>query len=154
MFHKITLIGNVGSDPEMRYTGSGVPVATFSVATKATVRKEKTPDCPEGWKDSYYRRHWELTTWWRVTVWRGLAEICNEFLAKGARVYIEGEIRGEAVDGCQNPRIWTANDGTPRASYEITARTVKFLSTPSRSESEAYGEAPPAGFVEEDAIPF
>ena len=156
MFHRVTIIGNVGQEPQMRYTPSGVPVTNISVATKTSVSKERTPECPNGWRDSYNGRNWELTTWWRVTCWRGLAETVNQFVNKGMQIFVEGEMSGEAVDGSQNPRVWTGNDGTPRASYEITARTVKFLG--SRGEAGAgggapVGEPPPEG-VEEDVLPF
>jgi single-strand DNA-binding protein len=157
MFHKVVIIGNLGQDPEMRYTPSGTAVTTFSVATTNRISKETTPECPDGWKESFNNKNWELTTWWRVTAWRGLAETCNQFLSKGRTVYVEGEVKGAAVNGSQYPRIWTGNDGTPRANYEITARTVKFLGgRGERAEGVAYEEPeePPPGFVEESDIPF
>jgi single-stranded DNA-binding protein len=83
-----------------------------------------------------------------------LAETVNTYLSKGRQVFVEGEVAGEASGGSQNPRVWTGNDGVARASYEITARTVKFLG--GREEAEAVppmGEPPPEGF-EEDALPF
>jgi len=156
MFHRVTLIGNVGQEPQMRYTPSGVPVTTISVATKTSVSKERTPECPNGWRDSYNGRNWELTTWWRVTCWRGLAETVNQYVNKGMQVFVEGEIKGDAVDGSQNPQVWTGKDGTPRASYEITARNVKFLGGRGEAGSGAgapTGEPPPEGF-EEDVLPF
>jgi len=157
VYHKVVLIGNLGQDPEMRYTPGGTAVTNFSVATKTTVSKERTPECPDGWKESYNGRNWELTTWWRVTAWRQLAETCNQFLSKGRPVYVEGQIRGTALNGSQNPRVWTGSDGVPRASFEVTARLIKFL--PGRGERvEGVGleepEEPPAGFVEESEIPF
>ncbi|MBN1642616.1 MAG: single-stranded DNA-binding protein [Anaerolineae bacterium] len=158
MYHKVILIGNLGQDPEMRYTPTGTAVTSFSVATTNRISKQTNPDCPEGWKESYNGRNWELTTWWRITAWRNLAELCNQFLAKGRTVYIEGEIRGEAQNGSQNPRIWTGSDGVARASFEVTARTIKFLG--GRGERTEGGaayegeEEPPPGFVEENDIPF
>lgn len=157
MYHKVTIIGNLGGDPEMRYTPGGTPVTTFNVATTNRVSKEQTPECPDGWKESYNGRSWEVTTWWRVTAWRQLAELCNQFLAKGRTVYIEGDIRGTVVNGVQNPRVWTGNDGVPRASFEITARVIKFLGgRGERAEGGGYEEQeePPPGFVEENEIPF
>ena len=157
MFHKVVLIGNLGQDPEMRYTPSGTAVTSFSVATTNRISKQTNAECPAGWKESFNGRSWELTTWWRVTAWRGLAETCNQFLQKGRTVYIEGEIKGDATNGSQNPRVWTGNDGTPRASFEVTARVVKFLGARGdRSEGgEGYEEQePPPGFVEENDIPF
>lgn len=154
MFQRVTLIGRVGQDPQMRYTPDGTPVTTLSVATNTSVSKERNPNCPTGWKESYNGRNWEMTTWWRVTCWRGLAETVNQYVNKGMQVFAEGEIKGEAVDGSQNPRVWTGNDGTPRASFEITARTVKFLSGRGDAGSgSTAGEPPPEGF-EEDVLPF
>ena len=158
MFHRVTLIGNVGRDPQMRYTPDGVAVTDFSVATTET-RSKTLPGggdrpCPQGWKESYNGKNWESTIWWRVTCWRGLAETVNQYLSKGRQVYVEGLISGETVDGTQNPRVWTGNDGVARASYEVTASTIKFLG--GRGEAAAgppTGEPPPEGF-EEDALPF
>ena len=157
MYHKVVIIGNLGQDPEMRFTPSGTPVTSFSVATSNRISKERTPECPDGWKESFNGKNWELTTWWRVTAWRQLAETCNNFLAKGRTVFVEGEIKGAAVNGSQNPRVWTGSDGVPRASFEMTARTVKFLGgRGDRGEGAGVDspEGPPPGFVEEDEIPF
>ena len=158
MFQRVTLIGHVGQDPEMRYTPEGVAVTSLSVATKETVSK-KLPQggersCPQGWKESYNGRNWEVTTWWRVTCWRGLAETVNQYVSKGQQVFVEGTVQGEANEGTLNPRVWQGNDGSWRASFELTARTVKFLG--GRGETAAgpsMGEPPPEGF-EEDALPF
>jgi single-strand DNA-binding protein len=157
MYHKVVIIGNLGRDPEMRYTPSGTAVTNFSVATSTRVSKETNPECPEGWQESYNGKSWQLTTWWRVTAWRQLGELCNQYLTKGRRVYVEGEIRGEAANGVQNPRIWTGTDGVPRAGYDVTARLVKFLG--GRGEETPGGvsmeeEEPPPGFIEENEIPF
>ncbi len=161
MFHRVTLIGRVGQEPQMRYTPDGTPVTNFSVAT-TEVRSKNLPGggerpCPNGWKESYNGRNWELTTWWRVTCWRRLAETVNEFLEKGRQVYVEGSIQGEAENGTQNPRVWTGNDGVARASFEVTAFSVKFLGGRGDSGSGGgappVGEPPPEGF-EEDALPF
>ena len=158
MYHKVVLIGNLGQDPEMRYTPSGTAVTTFSVATTTTISKERTPECPDGWRESYNGRNWELTTWWRVTAWRQLAETCNQFLAKGSQVYVEGVVNGTAANGSQYPRVWTGNDGVARASFELTARMVRFIGRRGGGGDEAGGpegpEEPPPGFVEETEIPF
>jgi single-strand DNA-binding protein len=159
MFHRVTLIGRVGQDPQMRYTPDGTPVTSFSVATTTTLGKTLPSGgerpCPNGWKESYNGKNWELTTWWRVTCWRGLAETVNTYLTKGRQVFVEGEVTGEARDGQQWPRTYTSGDGTVRAAnYEITARTVKFLAAPEEGAAgPPIGEAPPEGF-EEDALPF
>jgi len=108
---KLMIIGNLGQDPEMRYTPSGKAVTNFSVAANSTR------------KDQDGEKH-EQTVWYRISAWNRLAEICNEFLAKGRQVYIEGELRPDENGG---PRVFTRNDGTPGASFEVTARTVQFL---------------------------
>jgi len=157
VYSKIVLIGNLGGDPEMRYTPGGVAVCDFSVATSTRISKETNPDCPDGWKESYNGNAWELTTWWKVTVWRKLAELCNQYLAKGRTVYIEGEAKGEAVNGTQHPRVWVGKDSMSHASFEMTGRLVKFLggrgdNGGSHSEDE---QEPPPGFVGgDDSIPF
>ncbi|NIV33066.1 MAG: single-stranded DNA-binding protein [Anaerolineae bacterium] len=155
MYHKVVLIGRLGGDPEMRYTPSGTAVTNFSVATSTRISKENTPECPDGWKEAYNGKAWELTTWFRVTAWRGLAETTNAYLAKGRQVYIEGELNGTTADGSRYPRVWTGQDGVPRASFEITARTVKFLGSSNGNSSDApQQDEPPPGHVEENAIPF
>lgn len=142
MFHRVSGIGHVGQDPKMRYTPDGIPVTNFSVATKTTVSKDRTPECPTGWKESFNGRNWELTTWWRVTCWRGLAETANQYVRKGMQVYFEGELNGEAQNGSQNPRVWTGDDGVSRASYEVTVRLVKFLG--SRTDNGGFTPEEPA----------
>ena len=133
MYQKIIIAGNLGSDPEMRYTPEGTPVTTFSVATN------------ESWKDDSGTQH-KRTTWWKVTAWRRLAETCNEYLAKGKQVLIEGTMIADVDTG--GPRIWQAKDGSSRASFEIVARTVKFLGT--AGDSGKSGPPP----VDEGDLPF
>jgi len=153
MFHRVTIIGFVGSDPTMRYTPDGTPVTNFSVATRQVVSKERVANCPEGWKESLNGKNWELTTWFRVSCWRKLAEACNQFIAKSSSVFVEGDLRGEANSGVQNPRVWTGNDGEHRASYELTARTVKFLGKREGNGGAPIGEPPPGG-EDDDLLPF
>jgi single-strand DNA-binding protein len=139
----------------MRYTPDGTPVCNLSVATSTKIKKEGSNGqrpCPDGWKESYNGKYWELTTWLRLTCWRGLAETVNQYVTKGTQVYFEGELRGEASEGTQNPRVWTGDDGQPRASFEITARTVKFLGGGNGGSSSEPAE-PPRDF-EEDELPF
>lgn len=119
MWQRITIVGNLGSDPEMRYTPSGVPVTSFNVAVN---RRVKLPD------GSFQ----EKATWFRVTAWRQLAENCSQYLSKGRMALIEGEVEASA---------YTAQDGTVRATLELTARDVRFLG--SRSDAPAAGA--PAG---------
>lgn len=117
MYQKITIIGNLGRDPELRYTPTGSPVADFSVAVN---RKRKDGD--------------DVVTWFRVTAWGSLAEACNEYLSKGKQVFIEGELTADHATG--GPRIYTRNDGTCGASFELTANVVKFLAG-GREEAES-----------------
>lgn len=123
MYQSTTIVGHLGGDPSMRYTSSGVAVTSFSVATS---RK---------WTDAAGAAQ-EKTTWFRVSAWRKLAETCNQYLHKGQLVMVEGEVDASA---------YTPKDGgEPRASLELTARTVKFLS---RGEAQ---EAP----QDETDVPF
>jgi single-strand DNA-binding protein len=89
MFHRVTIIGFVGQDPVMRYAPDGTPVCNFSVATRQVVSKERVAACPSGWKESLNGKNWELTTWFRVTCWRKLAEAVNEFVDRGQQVFVE-----------------------------------------------------------------
>ena len=119
MYQHITLIGNLGRDPELRYTPAGQAVVDLSVATKET------------WKDQSGEKQ-ERTTWWKVAVWGKQAESCNQYLKKGSRLLVEGTIRG---DENGNPRTFQKKDGTTGASYEMTAKDVRFLSTGSTNET-------------------
>ena len=108
MYNKHIIVGNVGSDPEMKYTPSGIPVTTFSLAVN---RKWKNGDGQQQ----------EKTTWWRVTVWRQQAEIVSQYVTKGMKVLVEGE----DIEA----RAFTDKQGNQRASLEITANAVRFLSS-------------------------
>ena len=107
MYQKLIIIGNLGRDPEMRYTTEGKPVTSFSVATSRKF----------GDKDE--------TTWFRVSVWGNQAETCNQYLHKGSKVLVEGALKADAQG---NPRTYERKDGTWGASYDVTADAVKFLS--------------------------
>ena len=107
MLNKATIIGNLGADPEVRFTPSGKQTSTFSVATT------------EKWKDKDGQIQ-ESTEWHRVVTWSRLAEICTEYLVKGSRVYIEGKIQ---------TRKWKDSDGIDRYTTEIIAREMKMLSS-------------------------
>ena len=140
MYHKVIIVGNLGRDPEMRYTADGTPVTNFSVATN---RRWNNPDGSQG----------EETVWFRVTAWRRLAEICNQYLQKGRQVLIEGRMQPDPATG--GPRVWTGNDGVARASFEVTAQTVQFLGgrgVAPPDETPGMPEEPPAEDAEE--IPF
>jgi len=111
MYQKLIIIGNLGSNPEMRFTPNGDPVTTFSVATS---RKY-------GEKDE--------TTWFRVSVWGKQAESCNTYLSKGSKVLVEGRLKAE-------PNVYQRKDGTWASSYELTAESVRFL-TPKGEQVES-----------------
>lgn len=108
MINKAILIGNLGRDPEMRYTQSGTPVCNFSIATT------------ENYQDRSGNRQ-ERTEWHNIVTWSKLAEICNQYLSKGRQVYIEGRIQ---------TREWTDKDGNTRRTTEIVANEMKMLGGP------------------------
>lgn len=136
MYQKLTIIGNLGRDPEMRYTPDGTPVTSFQVATN----KKWTG------QDGQSR---QSVVWFKVTAWRRQAETCSEYLQKGRQVYVEGEL---TADDSGNPAIWEGNDGRARASFEVRAHVVKFLGRPGRDNGDEL-DAPPAGDPPEE-IPF
>ena len=105
MYEQLTIVGNLGRDPELRYTSGGAPVTTFPVAVN---RKWTNQDGTPG----------EETTWFRVTAWRKLAETCSQYLSKGRQVLVVGRVTASAYMG---------QDGKPKASLEVTAESVRFL---------------------------
>jgi len=111
-YQQIIVVGNLGRDPEMRYTPAGKAVTNFSVADG---RK---------WTDRDGVEHDE-TLWFRVSVWDKQAEACNQYLKKGSMVLVEGRITGDPETG--GPKIYPRNDGFAGASFEISATTVRFL---------------------------
>jgi len=120
--------GNLGKDPEMRYTPSGQAVCAFSLASNRQWKNDKDETC-------------KVTTWLRVSTWGKLAEICAEYLQRGSKVTIEGRLEADKETG--GPRIWTDQAGNPRTSFEVTATSVHFLSPKTeRAEPAAQEEAP------------
>jgi single-strand DNA-binding protein len=135
MINKAIIIGNLGSDPEVRYTQSGTAVANFSVATT------------EKWKGQDGQMQ-EQTEWHRIVAFARLAEICGEYLSKGSKVYVEGRIQ---------TRSWNDKDGNKRYTTEIVAKDMKMLDPKGASSSagNSFAEEPPppeprAG----DEVPF
>jgi single-strand DNA-binding protein len=106
MINKAILVGNLGQDPEIRYTNSGTAVANFSIATT------------ERWKDKNTGEMQDKTEWHKIVAWGKLGEICGEYLSKGRQVYIEGKIQ---------TRQWEDKDGNKRYSTEIVANEMKML---------------------------
>ena len=138
MYQKIIVVGNLGNDPEMRYTPSGQAVCTYSVAVN---RSWTTNDGSKG----------EETAWFRVSSWGKRAELDNQYLRKGNKVLVEGRLNPDRESG--GPRIWTRQDGTSAASYEITAEQVRFL-TPRGEADSGYSTESSPGVSEPDDIPF
>ena len=131
--NKIILIGNVGNDPEMRFTADGKPVTGFSLATN----------------QSYINKDGERvdkTTWFKITCWNKLAENVNQFMTKGKQVYIEGRVELNE---------WEAQDGTPRSSLAVTANTVLFLGKREEGAGDESTEAVAAApELDPDDLPF
>ena len=124
--NKIMLIGNVGSDPEMRYTPNGNPVTSFPMATnrRYTTSAGETRD---------------ETDWFRISVFGKQAESCNQFLSKGKQVYVEGRLHA---------RNWEGQDGQMRTSLEVTANRALFL------DRRALASLPEEGEIEPEDLPF
>jgi single-strand DNA-binding protein len=122
-FNRIILVGNLGRDPELRYTPQGTPVCSFSMATNER-RKDKTGEMQD------------QTTWFRVTLWGRQAETASQYLSKGRPVYIEGRLRVEE---------WTDRDGKPRHTLEVHATDMQFIGGKSEeplAEKAAAGVGP------------
>lgn len=142
-FNKITLVGNLGRDPELRYTPQGTPVCSFTMATNER-RKDKSGE------------QQDMTTWFRVTLWGRQAEAASQYLTKGRPVYIEGRLRVEE---------WTDRDGKQRHTLEVHATDMQFIGgrgggedapPPSRSDSHASagGGGGHDDNITDDDIPF
>jgi single-strand DNA-binding protein len=136
-FNKITLVGNLGRDPELRYTPQGTPVCSFSIATNER-RKDKTGEMQD------------VTTWFRVTLWGRQAETASQYLTKGRPVYIEGRLRVEE---------WTDRDGKARHTLEVHATDMQFIGG-GRSDEGLGPRVPtepgmgPSESGDDDDIPF
>jgi single-strand DNA-binding protein len=133
------IIGNLGGDPEMRFTPDGKPVTNFSVAVNRRFTSQGESR--------------EETEWFRVSAWNQLAERCQQFLTKGRQVYVEGRLQ---------TRQWTGNDGQTRTSVEIVASDVVFLGSPRDGQSgeeqlagvRRGGAAPAGDDIDPDDLPF
>lgn len=136
--NKVMLIGNVGTDPEMRFTPSGNPVTSFRLATS---RVYTTSDGERK----------QETEWFTIVAWKKLAENCNQFLTKGQRVYVEGNLR---------TRNWEGRDGQKRTSVEVVANRVLFLDRqpaaplPSEEVPTEPGTEPGEEEIEPEDLPF
>lgn len=131
--NKVMLIGNLGRDPEMRYTPSGRPVTTFSVATNRS------------WKTSDGERRNE-TEWFNIVAWGNLAEICNQYLKKGHQVYIEGRLQS---------RSWEDDDKKKHQTTEVVAKEMVMLGDKRKEESgETSAETEIDSEGDEEEFPF
>jgi single-strand DNA-binding protein len=119
--NKVILVGNLGADPEVRYTSAGAAVTTVSVATT------------DSWKDKQSGERQERTEWHRVVFFSRLAEIAGEYLKKGSQIYVEGRLQ---------TRKWQDKDGNDRYSTEVVGNEMQMLG--SRSGSGAPADSPPA----------
>ena len=127
--NKVQLTGYLGADPDMRYTDQGSAVTTFRVASGRT------------WKDRDGNKH-DDTEWFRVVAWDKLGEICNQYLNKGTRVYVEGRLQ---------TRKWTDRDGQERYTTEVIAQDMIILS--SRGDREAIMDEEPEEALAKPAAP-
>ena len=140
--NKVILVGNLGQDPDVKYTAGGAAVTTLSIATS------------ESWKDKDTGMDQEKTEWHRVVLWRRLAEIAGEYLKKGSKIYVEGQLQ---------TRKWE-QDGQTRYTTEIVAREMQFLDSKGSREGSNVGAsdmpeeaaAPDVADsgIEDDDIPF
>lgn len=123
--NKVILIGNLGADPEVRFTPSGQAVANFRIATS------------ESWTDKGSGQKQERTEWHRIVVWGKLAELCGEYLKKGRQCYVEGRLQ---------TREWTDKEGKKNYTTEVVAQTVQFLGGPGGRGGEAGGSGSGGGY--------
>jgi len=141
MYQKMIIAGNLGKDPEMRYAPNGDAVTSLNVATN----RKYTDKSGQAVKE---------TTWFRVSVWGKQAETCNQYLKKGSAVLIEGRLNADKATG--GPRTFTRQDGTIGASFEITAESVRFLSSGQRDGDNGApgGQTMHDAPADEENIPF
>ena len=147
--NKVILIGNLGADPEVRYTPDGAPVANFNLATS------------ESWNDRTSGEKQERTEWHRLVVWRKLAEIAGQYLKKGSRIYVEGKLQ---------TRSWEDQSGQKRYTTEVVVNDMQMLDSrgeggggggvardPGPAAQPEYGPPPGGGSGgggEDDDLPF
>ena len=140
--NKVIIVGNLGQDPEIKYTAGGAAVTTLSIATS------------DSWKDKDSGMDQERTEWHRVVLWRRLAEVAGEYLKKGSKVYIEGQLQ---------TRKWE-QEGQTRYTTEIIARDMQFLDSRGSSNNESTQKSSemndqsaadvPDSSIDDDDIPF
>lgn len=131
--NKVILLGRLGQDPELKYTPGGAAVCNFSVATT------------ESWTDKQGQKQ-EKTEWHRIVVWGKLAELCNQYLAKGRQAFVEGRLQ---------TRSWDDKDGSKRYTTEIMANTVQFIGGATASNNntnvdKSFNQAPATENMNQD----
>ena len=140
--NKVIVLGRLGKDPELSYSGAGMAVCNFSVATS------------EDWKDKATGDKKEKTEWHRIVVWGKLAELCNQYLSKGRQAYLEGKLQ---------TRSWDNKEGVKQYTTEIVASTVQFIGGPEDSQStpkqhkpkiESFDNVKTDSSFADDSIPF
>ena len=122
-FHTLLIVGRLGREPEMRYSPSGQAITNLNLAANRQYTDSNSQTAKE-------------TTWFRVSVFGKTAENCNAFLRKGSLVLVEGRLTCDPETG--GPRLYSRKDGTPGTAFEVTANTVRFLS--SQENHEESGE--------------
>ncbi len=141
MYLKIIAAGHLGQKPELRYTPSGKAVANLSLA------------CNRSWKDGDGNKQTDVT-WLRVTLWGRMAEVAVEWLDKGRPVLVDGYLNSNEYG---NPRIWHTTEGDARASFEMTARELRFLGSNGNGDTRepvAQTEEAPSDLGDQEEIPF
>ena len=146
MYQKITIVGNLGRDPEMRYMPDGTAATSFNVATSRR------------WKDGQTGETRSETTWFRCSVWGRRAEVANQYLSRGKKVMVEGRLVGDPNTG--GPKLFTRQDGSVGSSFEIRVFDFVFLSGRDEAGVDMGSDSGPSSSssstpaVEEDDIPF
>jgi single-strand DNA-binding protein len=131
--NKAIIVGNLGADPEQRYTQNNTPVTTFRIATT------------DQWTDKQSGQRQERTEWHRIVAWGRLAEICGEYLHKGKQVYIEGSLQ---------TREWEDKDGQKRYTTEIVAQAMQMLGNRDDAQQQPRQQEAPATVPDDDDLPF
>ena len=149
-YQSITIVGNLGREPEMRYMPDGQAVTNLNIA------------CNRKWTDKVSGEAREEVTWFRVSIWGRQAEAANQYLVKGRQVLVEGRLRPDPSTGC--PTLFTRQDGSVGASFELVASRVQFLGSNGNGNSNnngvipsnghAVAESAQADYQQEEDIPF
>jgi single-strand DNA-binding protein len=138
MYQKLVLVGNLGKDPDARIIPNGQDVTTLSLATNRSYKNASGETVKE-------------TTWFKVTAWGKLALVARNYTHKGSKILVEGRLQH---DENGNPRTFVRNDGTPGASFEVTAESIRLLDPKGSGDNGSSAHEPEAEGAAEDVIPF